>query len=258
MKQRLQGMVAGFLLATLLLSTVRVLASPSRAITVTYGVNIVVDGTPQNFTDDMMPFISEGRTFLPVRGIAQALGVDVLWDGATSTVYINSGAIATPSPIMPTPEPTPAATPIPIAVRYYLESDLFSTISSDGWNRHPENGSFVIAGVTYHRGFSTNNSMGSNTVSATFDIFGRGFARLSGDFGYIGNRSVSTTGSITVTDAESGRFLGGVNAISGQIEVLDVQIPLSTQRITIRMDTWASGINGAQVGLGDAFFETFR
>ena len=45
------------------------------------------------------PFIIDGTTYLPVRGIASALGLDVGWDGATKTVLLT-----TPET---TPEPAP-------------------------------------------------------------------------------------------------------------------------------------------------------
>lgn len=36
------------------------------------------------------PFIIEGTTYLPVRAISEALGLDVDWDGATSTVILTT------------------------------------------------------------------------------------------------------------------------------------------------------------------------
>ncbi|MCL2839018.1 MAG: copper amine oxidase N-terminal domain-containing protein [Oscillospiraceae bacterium] len=85
-KARIQGFIAGLLLAILLISTL-VFATPAIR-EVFFGVNVVVNGELQPFDDDSRPFISEGRTFLPVRGIAEALGVAVNWDGDTQTVYI--------------------------------------------------------------------------------------------------------------------------------------------------------------------------
>ena len=38
------------------------------------------------------PFILDGTTYLPVRAVADALGLDVSWDGATSTVTLGRGA----------------------------------------------------------------------------------------------------------------------------------------------------------------------
>jgi len=86
LKSRIQGFVAG-LLAVILLVATFALASPAIR-EVFYGVNVVVNGELQEFDDDMQPFISDGRTFLPVRGIAEVLGIEVNWDGETQTVYI--------------------------------------------------------------------------------------------------------------------------------------------------------------------------
>ncbi|MCL2841795.1 MAG: copper amine oxidase N-terminal domain-containing protein [Defluviitaleaceae bacterium] len=93
MKQRLQGMVMGFLVAVLTLGVVTVFATSTRTIEVTHGVNVIIDGIRQNFDDDMQPFMSEGRTFLPLRAIADSLGLDVTWNGSTSTAYLSSNMI---------------------------------------------------------------------------------------------------------------------------------------------------------------------
>ena len=86
LKPRLQGFIAGILIAILLISTLA-LASPTIR-EVFYGVNVTVNGVPQEFADDSQPFISDGRTFLPVRAIAEVLGIDINWNPATQTVYI--------------------------------------------------------------------------------------------------------------------------------------------------------------------------
>lgn len=56
------------------------------------GIKIVIDGievTPKDATGhEVEPFTSNGTTYLPVRAVAEALGKDVEWDGATNTVYI--------------------------------------------------------------------------------------------------------------------------------------------------------------------------
>ena len=106
MKQRLQGVVIGIVITALMLSTTTTLATSTRRIDVTYGVNIVVNGIPQNLTGDLTPFISGGRTFLPVSGIANILGVDVEWDYITSTVFIHSATALDPVYLMPQTPPT--------------------------------------------------------------------------------------------------------------------------------------------------------
>jgi len=87
MKRSIKAYVACFLTLLMVVSTMAT-ATGSAAREVAFGVRVVVDGIEQHFADDMRPFISDGRTFLPVRGIADALGLDVDWDGETSTVYI--------------------------------------------------------------------------------------------------------------------------------------------------------------------------
>lgn len=44
-----------------------------------------------NMTMDVAPFEIAGRTEVPLRFVAQALGASVQWDSNTSTVYINAG-----------------------------------------------------------------------------------------------------------------------------------------------------------------------
>ena len=100
MKQRLQGVFIGLIIAVMAFGSMTILATnATRNIQVTYGVNVVLDGSPQNFPSGMEPFVSEGRTFLPLRSLADTLGLDVEWDGATSTVYLTSpGTTAVQTP----------------------------------------------------------------------------------------------------------------------------------------------------------------
>lgn len=55
-------------------------------------IKIVLNGVqidPKDASGNIVePFVSEGTTYLPVRAIANALGLDVKWDGETSTVYL--------------------------------------------------------------------------------------------------------------------------------------------------------------------------
>ena len=61
------------------------------------------------------PFIIDGTTYLPVRGIASALGLEVGWDGATKTVLLTTPETS-PEPDLqsvPEPAPEPGAQPVP-------------------------------------------------------------------------------------------------------------------------------------------------
>ncbi len=46
-------------------------------------------GLEKAYTMDTPPQITEGRTLVPVRAVAELLGADVLWNGETKTVTIN-------------------------------------------------------------------------------------------------------------------------------------------------------------------------
>ena len=68
------------------------------ALTLTFrDIKITLDGEPITPTDVngnvTEPFILEGTTYLPLRGIANALGLDVDWDGDTSTAILTSGTL---------------------------------------------------------------------------------------------------------------------------------------------------------------------
>jgi len=62
-----------------------------NAVTVSEYVNVNVNGQP--LQSDVKPFVNaDGRTMLPVRAIAEALGATVQWDEATQTATLTLGA----------------------------------------------------------------------------------------------------------------------------------------------------------------------
>lgn len=58
------------------------------------GIKITLNGSPVIPTDaegnTVEPFTIDGTTYLPVRGIASALGLDVVWDQSTQTVVLTN------------------------------------------------------------------------------------------------------------------------------------------------------------------------
>jgi hypothetical protein len=58
-----------------------------------YGVRVSVNGVVQEFAHDMRPFIMDARTFLPVRGIAEAFGINVGFDPNMNMVYVTNAAL---------------------------------------------------------------------------------------------------------------------------------------------------------------------
>ena len=71
-------------------------AASTQKASITYrGITLVLDGETFIPCDEngktVEPFIMEGTTYLPLRALAQALGLGVAWDGKTSTVTLTSG-----------------------------------------------------------------------------------------------------------------------------------------------------------------------
>lgn len=104
MKKEWRGFVTGFIAATLIFSTiVPVVAATVRQINATYkDIKITLDGAeliPKDVNGNVVePFVSGGTTYLPIRAIANALDLDVDWDGATNTVVLAHKDAGTQNP----------------------------------------------------------------------------------------------------------------------------------------------------------------
>jgi hypothetical protein len=72
-----------------ILAVVVIVLMPSNESNAMGDIKVVLDGTELNF--DVAPRIYEGRTLLPLRGIFEALGLTVYWDGSTKTITGFSG-----------------------------------------------------------------------------------------------------------------------------------------------------------------------
>ena len=88
------------LLAVLLLAlTCSALAYDRKTAVLHYdGISIRLDGrylTPRDAGgNEVSPFIIDGTTYLPIRAVASALGLQVDWEQATQTIRLTSGAEA--------------------------------------------------------------------------------------------------------------------------------------------------------------------
>jgi len=86
MKKHLKGFVAGILTVVLLSATIVYAVPAVREIH--FGINVVLNGQEVQFDEDSMPFIMDGRTFLPLGAMARLLGLPVEFDPETTTVYV--------------------------------------------------------------------------------------------------------------------------------------------------------------------------
>jgi hypothetical protein len=95
-KKNMMVLLCGILIGGLCFGSVGAIAAmaDNKTITVSYNdIKLIIDEkpvTPKDATGKVVePFIYEGTTYLPVRAVAEALGKDVKWDPATSTVIIS-------------------------------------------------------------------------------------------------------------------------------------------------------------------------
>lgn len=108
----------------------------SQTVTVTAGsttIDLVIGSTTltvngQTSTMDVAPVITDGRTYLPARYVAEALGATVDWDATTQTVTLTWPAPAAPTTTTTTTTtttaPTPAAPTTPVVSSNKFEAWL--------------------------------------------------------------------------------------------------------------------------------------
>jgi hypothetical protein len=99
-KEKIHGarnFIRGFLTCAIVFSLITGAAAASRTIQATLlyrDIKIEIDGgeiMPRDAAGNIVePFIIDGTTYLPVRAVAEALGMEVGWDDATSTVRLIS------------------------------------------------------------------------------------------------------------------------------------------------------------------------
>lgn len=98
MKKRLQGLIVGVSIGAMLTSGMVIATNGSRMAELQYSnIKILLDGDeiiPKDANGNTIePFIIDGTTYLPVRGIASSLGLNVGWNGETQTVELNKPGI---------------------------------------------------------------------------------------------------------------------------------------------------------------------
>jgi len=90
MKNNLKIFTAGFLTCAFLTVSALTLHAQTVQRNITYGVRVSLNGEMMQLSEAERPFIMEGRTFLPVRAISEAVGLPVDFDSATSTVFLGN------------------------------------------------------------------------------------------------------------------------------------------------------------------------
>lgn len=87
MFKKYKQLVIGITLGALIFGGVSVATNGLKSIDVMYNnIKIAVDG--KEVKTDSEPFIYEGRTYVPIRVVSEALGADIDWNDKTKTVEI--------------------------------------------------------------------------------------------------------------------------------------------------------------------------
>lgn len=115
MKGQWKGFAAGMLVMLLVVCMVGTVGATvgKRTIEAAYSnIQVTLDGKTVKLADAngnaVEPFTIEGTTYLPVRAVANALGLEVDWDAATNTVVLKSSATEQPQQPEPSENETPA------------------------------------------------------------------------------------------------------------------------------------------------------
>lgn len=137
-----KGFLSGFLTALVLLGLIGTASATigRRTVNIDYNnINVTLNGKAVELVDAngnaVEPFAINGTTYLPVRAVSTALGLDVSWDGATSTVILSdpsSGSSAeSPSNNTVLPSSTERQMTAYAFLRAWIDSNYNNTINGD-------------------------------------------------------------------------------------------------------------------------------
>ena len=194
--------VIGFILGAILSTSVGAMAS-SRTETrqITFGVRVNFDGQIVNFDDDSQPFVMGGRTFLPLRAMADLLNLPVDFDPGTNTAYLGNRFAG-------------VRTPLNVAAPHF---DTGGTGSSSVAKLD----SVSMGGATYNNAlrFRRGREWASNENRFTLHNLGGQFRTLTG---YIGRVDGSLMRNATISFYGDGQLLQ-----SYELRATDMPIPIS-------------------------------
>lgn len=194
------------LVVAILLSTTVFATVGSRTAELFYNnIKIMINGKEVVPTDAsgnaVEPFTIEGTTYLPVRAVASALGMNVGWDAATSTVTLDNPGVFMGG------------------VQVY--DDEYVTIEFTGCTAEKP---YEWSDVEYHANFNITNK---TDAELTFSIESIAFNGIS--YKMFGMESVAPQSAGKISFSSQGDVLptSGVNKTSGRIRVIDMSEELT-------------------------------
>ncbi|MDQ0285159.1 hypothetical protein J2Z49_000249 [Desulfofundulus luciae] len=109
---------------------------------------IIIDGADKTPPADKRPFVYNGTTYVPLRYVAEALGKQVKWDGATGTIYIGK------SPDLIEQKVIYDDFSQPLSVNWVMDKGT--------WSIDPNNGAYVEDSTGYLRLDNNKYHIGEN------------------------------------------------------------------------------------------------
>lgn len=124
--------------ALLLAATIGSAAALSHHVTVTLrpGFGISFGGVTVPLPDDQPVLVHEGRSYLPVRLIAELMGLEVNWDGEAGMINVLTGAA---------PKPMPETIPAKVNIEEWGGANLYDNAGDNPGSRYFVNYDFYRA-----------------------------------------------------------------------------------------------------------------
>jgi len=189
MKKRakeLKGFILGLIVATVLTGTFVLANTEMRELI--FGVGVSLDGQVIDFEDDMRPFVIQfpdgGRTFLPVRAIADLVGLDIDFNAATNTVLLTT--------------PDEPAGPVVPAVETTRLADTFFAGDTSGGSISRVEASVSIMGTTHTNVLRYAGGHASSTAATEHNLGGN-YTRLTGVFGRVDGTPAARNATVRIT-----------------------------------------------------------
>ncbi|MCL2235949.1 MAG: stalk domain-containing protein [Defluviitaleaceae bacterium] len=202
----MKGFVVGVAVMFALSATV-VAANPVMRELI-FGVGVSFNGEIQDFDYDSRPFVIDGRTFLPVRAVADMVGLEIDFDVATNTVLLT------------TSHQQPG--------NRLADTTFHGTRLNENFvERTATEGSVQIVGTT-HTNVTTYRISNNNNQLETHHNLGGAYSRLTGLFGRVdgapGNREATVTILGDGTPIHSFVLGGGQMPVNLDVDVTGVQL----------------------------------
>ena len=147
------------------------------------------------------PFTIDGTTYLPVRGIASALGMNVGWDGETNTVSLDNPGV------------------FQGGVQVY--DDKYVTIEFAGCTKEKP---YEWSDPEYYANFNITNK---TDAELTFDIDAIALDGISYQISDMEEVAPQSTGKISFSAYDVVLPIGGISKTSGKIRVIDMDDELT-------------------------------